>query len=776
MIKLLHILAIFLITAPIYALTIDKADMKISVTPSTVEPGKTITLSIDYYIQARNDWFDVATRGRGIFFKIYIDNTVYRVGKSGCIANSLSDPSCDIPYTFDGRPLSGTSTFTFTAPLTEGKHTIKVEMWINRAAWFDKFVLTRTVTVNVKEVKEIPAPTHAPTKPNETAQPPSQIYGTCQFSNIRVWTEPSFVIEGEPFDLHITFTYTCTRTDDYGPFLKIRIRDKTYSIIKEWRAGDQGVTTDMNKNYYFDKSGGSKEVVIPNIVLSPGMYFITLEGIYSDSLSLDDPIFSEYRAYTLYVHSKTESPSEEAAEYITEPKLCSGKPILVMVAWTDESGAVMRSPSAKVGDVVYAVAKIRNPYTTCKYEGNLRITIRKDVIGGDKEVHSDQFSITLGPRDEEIIKLEFVPSEEGEYHFDVYWNNDKYGKDDVQVRYGTISCSSLDPTGCYVGPDLKVYKSTKEIYEETQKGETIYVTDYWFEQHGKNVTELVEGVVALGCVSLVSPVDTTATVTIQIKAHAGAKSIPIIGDLPPDPVKAEATKQIVFIANEPVTVCAKFIPRQTSAFHNERYYIAVLINGKEIGIFPTSKDGAILIPKTGKGNPLVEGQDERKDVLVIAHGWYTEDGDPVKGMVPSGTYLVKAELMNAGGYVANVKVKIKVRADKDLWFDSDIDECNVAVTLGPNATELVECPFDLSDGRYHYEIYIDGKKVVSRGPTIYVGLVGWIEKYVAPVIKSIGIPGLIILVILFFTGPYWIPFVIRTISAWVELLQFIRRR
>ena len=773
MMKILKLLLFFVILLPVYSLKVTDYKLSINVQPSTVEPGQQFTLTINYYIVAKNDWYDVATGGRSIFFKVFVGDKVYRVGKSGCIATSTSDSRCDIPYAFNGEPLSGTSTFTFVAPTTEGTYTIKVEMWINRANWFDKQVTSTSTTLKVIKVVEYKPIINVT---NKTEQP-SEYIGTCDFSNVQIFTIPQTVFEGKPFELHIKFSYSCTRNDPYGPYLKVRIRDRNWNIIKQWRVGDQGYITDMNKNYYFSPSGGTKEIIIPNIILSEGVYYITLEGVYSDRLSFDDPIFSEYKAYTLYVNKLTETTKEQATQYLTTIGTCSGRPILVMTAWTNEQGIILNPPTAKVGDRVYATVKIKNAYTTCRFEGTLKIDIKKDTVGPDKSILSKTFDIILNPRDERIIRLEFVPSEDGEYHFDVYWNNQKYGKDDVQTRYGSITCSSLDPTGCYAGPDLKVYKSTEEIVkQQLERPKNVFtVLDYWFEQGGKRVTELVEGIPALGCVNISSSIDTTATVTVKVKAYAGMKQLGILGDVAPDPVKAQVTREVVFIANEPVKICAQFIPRQTSALHNEMYYLTVEIEGKEIGIFPESKDGAILVPRTGKGNPLITGQDERNDIIVISHGWYTEEGEKAKKIVPPGTYIVRVELMNTGGYIANTSVVVKVRADVDLWFDKDVDKCSTTITIPPNATKVIDCPFDLGDGKYHYEIYLNGKKVVSRGPSIYVGYVGFFKKYIMPVIKTIGIPGLIIFGIIFFTGPFWIPFIIKVFEAWAMLLERFRK-
>lgn len=753
----------------VYSLTVQSYNLNISVTPSEVQPGQTFTLQINYAISAKKDFYDFLTYGKGIFFRVYVGGNVYRTGISGCVT-SPSDQKCDIPYKFDGSLLSGTTTISLTAPTSPGTYDIKVEMVINRANYLDKYVTESHTNLIVSSVVAV-QPT---TIENKTEQPPSSVYGTCQFSNFMVWTTPSLIVEGQPFDIHISFSYTCSKTNPYGPFLKIRIRDSTYKIIKEWRVGDQGVTTDLSKNYYFSPSGGSKEVVISGVTLTSGMYYITIEGVYSNQNSFDSPIFSEYRAYTLYVEnlSQTTVPSEQLPPTVTMGT-CSGSPILVMTAWSKDD-KILASPTVQVGEKVYAIIKLRNPYSTCRYEGTISVQIRKDQLGLDPIVQSYSNKTIINPNQDILIKVEFVPTTAGQYHYDVYWNNFKYGSKDVQVRYGSISCSSLDPTGCYAGPDLNVYSSTQEIQEKVS--ETIQVTNWWFEQAGTNVTQLVEGEPALGCVSLVSSIDTTATVTVQIKAFSGVQQVPVVGDLPPDPVKAESTQQIVFTANQPVTVCTKFIPVQTSAIHNEMYYIAVLVGGKEIGIFPKSKNGATLIPKTSGLNPFIVGTDKINNVVIVDHGWFDEEGNKVENMVPAGTYLVKAELSNTGGFISNVTVKIKVRADRDFWFDSDVDSCTQIVTVPPNKVVPVQCSFSLGDGRYHYEIYINDNKVVPRGPTLHVGFVGFIEKYVSPVIKTVGIPGLIILFILFITGPYWIPFIINVIQAWLKLFEFIRRK
>lgn len=770
--KIITVLAIIplLLLNTIFSLTYS-GSASVSISPTQVTPDQKITLEITYNFQGKNDWYDFFTGGRSIFFRVYYGPYSFRVGN--CVTNDLSNPSCDIPYDFSkGAPTSGKITFQLPVPQSPGTYSVRVEMAINRANSPDPTVYTTYASFTVITPTPVQNVTKPQVQPNVTlTQPtttttaqPTQVSPQCTFSNINIYTDPPQPTDQTPINIYVEFTYSCTQYSEYGPFLVLRIKDSAGSTIIQYRIGDQGVTTDTNTNYYFDpRVSKPVRVVIPNIQLKPGTYYITLQGRYSVKWWPDFDIFPEYRAYTLVVSSSaTGAPTtQQPAQMGT----CPGRPILTMVAWAKDN-VTLSAPAARVGDLVKALVKVKNPYTRCIYSGNLKIEIRKQVpLAPDPVLTSQVFPITLNPQDEKFVELEFVPQETGEFHYDVFWNDQKYGPQDVQVRYGTVK-------GDYVGPVLTVSPSLQEIAQkEPQK--TFSVISYWFEQQGVNVTQLIDNIPALGCVLITSSVDTQADVTLKVKAFAGVPALGPVGDLAPDPVKASVTRTIQFQANVPVKLCAQFTPIQTSAIHNEIYYMTVEVNGKEIGLFPPDKQGAVLVPKTGL--PWIMSQDKSQNIIIINHGWYT-DTEPVRGqMNPPGTYYVRVELANQGTSIAQTTLRIIIRQDVDFWFDSNFDTCSKTIILKPGEMRVESCSFELPDGKYHYEIYIGDQKVVPRGPTIYIGFAKIFDIFIG-FIKSIGLPLFIVLVIIFFTGPFWIPFVINVIKAWSELIERLKRR
>ncbi|MGC9133507.1 MAG: hypothetical protein ACP5GJ_03865 [Nanopusillaceae archaeon] len=113
-------------------------------------------LMINYSYQGYNSFCSPITQfgcGTGLFFRVFVYNQqgqqieAFRTGQNGCITD-LSSTICDIPYSFNNVPISGSDTVPLN--LQPGTYTIKVDFVVD-LAWSSDYTLgTQTITYTLQ--------------------------------------------------------------------------------------------------------------------------------------------------------------------------------------------------------------------------------------------------------------------------------------------------------------------------------------------------------------------------------------------------------------------------------------------------------------------------------------------------------------------------------------------------------------------------------------------------------------------------------------------------
>ena len=776
--KFIFILAaILIISSPIYAFQTKEAKVTVSA-PLAVQAGDKFRVTFDIrYSGVKEPFKDICwpvpiSCPIGLFLKVKWNNVEYRIADT-----VTTDTSKNIywPYPFDGSIFTKKVSLTLTAPDTPGKYTIYAQLYVNERAGADDAVASGSFVVSVMPKPEEEVVYERKETSLEVTPTPTPTTPECKVSVSKINVIPSAPYENQPTDLLFKIDVNCPGGESYGPYVKINIKDALNREVYCFRIGDQGYTdcAPINEpNYYFKPGVYSKEISITGLKFKEGLYKIYVTVKYSKPFARDPVIVEPYLASTFKVYKRTES----IQQVTPVPKECTGRPILYMATWSDENRVVKLSTN--VNSKIYALIYFKNPYSTCTYIGEVKVDIRKHIsMWPDKTADTKVVYVKIPPNSDKIITLEFVPTEAGEYHYDVYWNENKYSGKDVSKHYSKIVRGTSD---------VLIVKEIKEVKPVTTKEAKVTLLAAWFEKDGKRVYQVPENTLVRACVNLTAAATIDGIVTINVKTLAGMPQFGLIGDVAPDPTKYTYRKAIVLSPGNVTTVCTnEFMVRQSSALHNEQYYVEVLFNDEKLGIYPESKDGLIVIPKTGKGNPLIKGQDELANLVVLSHGWYASDGSLVSGTVPPGTYYVKAIVQNTGTADFTGTVTIVLKEDKDLQIDPTVATCPVNLIVKVNETKEISCSFNLEDGKtYHYEILVGDKKLVSRGPSIKVrswwNIWAWISDVFHGTVKGvifnpwtiIGAAVLIIIIIVvIITAPHWVPGVIAIIRLWRELYR-----
>jgi len=760
--KILFLFVLFpLLFTASFAYSIKVAKIVVNA-PKQVNTGQDFTATVNIQFQATKDWHDVCfgpfvvSCPIGIYLKYSWAGAEYRIGDQGTTNPNVRNT---YPYAFDGSTFTKTVTLKLKAPNTPSTQYLYVELKIDETNDFDEVL---------KSVK-VPIVVSKPSEEELSSQTPSvspQIPTNCKFSNIRIYTVPLNPIEDRQATLYFEADMDCPRySGGHGPYFKIYIiGPKQYNV---YRLGDQGYTDAtkiIEENYYFEPGKRHVKVAIPYVFEDPGTYRIDIEIKKEKTLAPDETIYSKDRFTTILVKRQEEATLEETGGKITE---CTKKPQLYIASWQNEDGKFTRT--VRANENVYAYVVIKNPSESCSYHGGITVEIRKDVTGPDIILKRFSNEYYIGPKDEKTTKVSFVPSDEGEYHYDVYWNGVKYSRTEV---YKPIFSNSGD----YASDDLIVKKSIDKALEE-KPSEVITVQEYWFESNGTKVVEVPEGSPIKACVKVVSPTTVSGKLKVEVKRHSGIQSLGMVGDLPPDIVQTSKVFDVVLEKDTPRVYCVETTAIQSSSLHNERYYIAAYWNDKELGIFPPTKSGLTVIPKNAGLNPFIKDLGETGQVTVLEHGWYDAQGNRVDNKdVWGGTYYVKAKLLNSAPYVINGTGKIVIRYERDLNFDENYKVCPFSYSIGPGQTKEVSCEVYLSDGKYHYEIWILGKKVINEGPRVYVGLAGSLWRIVydgflkGVILNPFTIIGTIVIIIIIgflvfvalSTAHLWLPLLIET--------------
>ncbi len=125
-------------------------------------------LTINYTYQGYNSFCTPITQfdcGRGLFFRVFVYNQqgqqveAFRTGQNGCITD-LSSTSCDIPYSFNNVPISGSDTVPLN--LQPGTYTIQVQYVVDLIWWPDYTLGTQSITYTLQPQQITPP------QPNQT--------------------------------------------------------------------------------------------------------------------------------------------------------------------------------------------------------------------------------------------------------------------------------------------------------------------------------------------------------------------------------------------------------------------------------------------------------------------------------------------------------------------------------------------------------------------------------------------------------------------------------
>jgi len=718
----------------------------ITIIPTTIYEGDTVSFKIPIYLIV----YSGGPYGPFLEFRIkdQSGNTIayYRAGDQGVTTN----PSTN--YYFNYQPQNVERrydiVFNWTAS-TAGNYTLTVKPKYSVQYWFDYDLGPETTILKFsvnKRVNVTPTPT-----PITVTTTPQVVVRVGQVVSI-----PDVKYVGSEVKIYVPVTLIVISGGEYGPFLEFRIKDTSGNVVAYYRAGDQGVTTSSSTNYYFNYYPTNIErfynISLTFVPSKAGAYYLTLKPRYSVKNAPDYDLGPETTIYAFTVQSG-----------VSPAGLCTDQPPISWTAWMIGDSYVTSVP---VGRQVNATVMFVNPKSNCKYVGTVKIDIRKELsLRPDQSMLTQEIPIEISPGGSYKVVVPFTPSEDGTYHYDVYYTsqytNYKYTAKDVAKIYGT-------PGTDFAGPKLDVTSQPSAI---------ISVVDYYFKQYDQRTTTLVEGVDAYGCVVLTSKDNVTATITVKVYGYnsAGAE----IDSGPGANLKATETKQVTFTPGTNVTVCAKFVPQQTSMLHPEQYYLRVFADGKDLGTYPSDKRGATIEKK----EDFIKTQ-----LVVINSSWYDSAGNSItKGTWTSGTFYVRTYITNKANATLSTTIKTTILTKGGGFFGlfafkTAIQECSDPVTLEPNQIKMVECSVDLGDGKYYYEVYADKDKIYT-GPEIVIGVSPYIQDLINKIIAGLGVGGVILLILFIFFGPYimmglyMMLYAGQMVMEWMmEMIQKLRRK
>ncbi|MGC9133280.1 MAG: hypothetical protein ACP5GJ_02670 [Nanopusillaceae archaeon] len=539
----------------------------------------------------------------------------------------------------------------------------------------------------------------------------------------------------------------------YGPTLYVYIEDVKGQVVAFYRLGSQGYTTDSNVNYYFPNTPQGVyqfyNITVSFVPKQPGTFFIYVLPRYNVQYWTDYDLGPKTLVATFTVNQSQ-----------TSSGICTtGQPVLVKTAWL-QNGVVVTS--AAVGQGVVAYAEFTNP-STCTYVGSIVITVyTTGLFGSQQQYATYTTSINLPPGQSVNVTYQITFPTAGTYYFGVTYQiptySYKYKPQDVQTIAGYPAQNEAGPT----------------IQIKAQPSITYSVSTFYFVQNGRQTTQLVEGSPVQACVVLTANEPSQAQVTLNVFSH-NTLGLEIGGGLWNN---LWAVQQGTYtITPNGTTVCATFTPRQSSWLHQDCWYLVVYVNGQRLGKFPESESGACVITKK---------QYVEQNVQILSSGWYTQGGVQVtKGSWITGIYYVNVTFANAGEVDVSVPVEITINTPGGFFGlipPSTVRKCSEVLSLKPNSTATMSCSANLPDGKYYYEIIVNGK-TAQTGPTITIGFIEHVKEFFTNLLTIIGITGVVLIILFIFFGPYIIKgltfmFIALkdSVEQLIEIIKRIRRR
>ncbi|MGC9133599.1 MAG: hypothetical protein ACP5GJ_04330 [Nanopusillaceae archaeon] len=264
--------------------------------------------------------------GRGLFFRVFVYNTqgqqidAIRTGTNGSVC-SLTSTSCDIPYSFNGQPISGTDYVNLN--LQPGTYQVQVQMAVDIADGSDTTLGTQTYTITVPSITPSPSPTPSPT-PTTTNQSLSTSPDVKINVNGPITVVPSSPHAGENVTIYIPIALDVISGGPYGPYLNVYIQDSSGNVIQYFRVGQQGITTDSSTNYYFSYTPTNTwryyNISVWFIPPTQGTYYVYIEPKYSIQYWSDSTIGSKTLVGSISV-SPASSPPQNATTVSTSPQV-----------------------------------------------------------------------------------------------------------------------------------------------------------------------------------------------------------------------------------------------------------------------------------------------------------------------------------------------------------------------------------------------------------------------------------------------------------------------
>ncbi len=708
----------------------------IEVSPSVIYEGDKVTFKIPIYLIV----YSGGPYGPFLEFTIKDANgnviAYYRVGDQGVTTSSSTN------YYFNYQPTNTERDYTIVLNWTAGKagtYYLYVKPRYSVQNWFDYDLGSEQKIFTIKVQKKVTNISYTANQTTVSTTP--QVIVRIG----KVTSSPKEKYPGEEITINVPVSLVVVSGGPYGPFLEFTIKDANGNVIAYYRVGDQGVTTSSSTNYYFNYQPlgvlRTYNITLNFIPTKSGAYYLYVKPRYSAQNWFDYDIGQERLIYSFTVLSGK-----------TATGMCTDQPPISWTAWTIGNSYVTSVP---IGRQVNATVMFVDP-KDCTYTGEVTIQIRKNIpLSPDSVIVTKTIPIELRPNSSLKITVPFTPSDAGTYHFDVYYKspsiNYKYTAKDIARIYGT-------PGTDYAGPNLNVLN--KQVA-------TISVVDYYFSQNGVKTTSLVEGIKADACVVLTSTQQVTSDIKLEVYGYNIVSYESSSG--PFANLKAEETKTVDISPNKNTTVCVSFIPEQSSMLHKEYYYIKVYSDGNLLGTFPADKKGAVIVTKK---------ELETTKIVVINAAWYDSMGNMItKGTWTSGTFTVKVKLGNDGTTPIKTVISILVKSKGGLFglFTADVHKCSEEVTIPVNGTKEVDCKADLGDGKYYFEVYSDDVKIYT-GPTITIGITPYIQDLIYKIIATVGIGGIIIIILLIFFGPEIFMYTYMMFDMMMAIWERLRRR
>ena len=350
---------------------------------------------------------------------------------------------------------------------------------------------------------------------------------------------------------------------------------------------------------------------------------------------------------------------------------CKDKPSLLRAEWHSDGA---RTGKVNLDKDVRGVIELQNLKSDCQFSKSIKIQIKKDVLFSDPPISPEIIkNVLLKPSEKKTFTFDYIADTDGEIHYDVHYNNQKYSGGDNRGK----NSGSND----YASDDLIVGEEVKE---------GLMLKDWGFTLDGRKVASVPEGAEFTFFVTVQAAKDTIGKARLELKSNAW-----IVGD----PVKDSEEENIALIKGETKTISITYTASQDSGLHRESYHGDLYLNDKNVfGRLPPKEIDDL---KVIKGN-----------VVVQSYGWF-KNNKPIteKTEFPAKAVVV---LKETKGATTTGLAEIRIRKDSTMWTDEEVKKCQDEITIQASSTLQFECELNSESGKYHFEYWFKGDKIVER--------------------------------------------------------------